>query len=243
MDWGLGHFAAPGYPSLDDITLSTPLLEPPPQHLSVPSFPPFLRQRRAFSNWFYYWALITNVVMRCTWSLSISMFVLPPSTSLLLALLEILRRGQWMILRIEHEYNTLTMEKQSPLSDPADPDAPIAYSGGDLLSPSRSRLAAIMSSVPSIRYTHRDYDDEIHTDDKGHPGLTPLDLVRSSFRESPQSWQDPREGHRRQAQSKPKPASIRGATEADLETYFFHGLRAEDSRAPLPLKKGICKTF
>jgi len=75
-----------------------------------------LRQKRGFKwEWFYYWAAASNLVGRLSWALSInpnSITALSKSTPLLtspqvrttlVAVVEVLRRGQWTMLRVENE--------------------------------------------------------------------------------------------------------------------------------------------
>ena len=66
--------------------------------------PPLLRPTRLYRRtWVYYAAMVTNFAGRVSWSLAISPHVLPPRWHLLLALVEISRRGQWSLLRLENQ--------------------------------------------------------------------------------------------------------------------------------------------
>jgi hypothetical protein len=69
-------------------------------------FPPFLRKKRALSHsWVYYYAIVSNFIMRASWSVALSPHLkLPTAWNLILSLLEIIRRGQWKIFRLENEY-------------------------------------------------------------------------------------------------------------------------------------------
>jgi len=67
----------------------------------------FLRDRLMYPRWFYYWAILSDLVLRCSWTLTISASnVWPVSAdvfSSLIASLEVLRRGQWNLIRLENE--------------------------------------------------------------------------------------------------------------------------------------------
>lgn len=64
-----------------------------------------LRSNMKFSRAFYYWAIISNFILRCSWGLALSPNV-GTSNDLVLFLLqmaEIFRRVQWFIIRVEWE--------------------------------------------------------------------------------------------------------------------------------------------
>eukprot|EP00010_Vexillifera_abyssalis_P008264 CAMPEP_0201545094 /NCGR_PEP_ID=MMETSP0173_2-20130828/1643_1 /ASSEMBLY_ACC=CAM_ASM_000268 /TAXON_ID=218659 /ORGANISM="Vexillifera sp., Strain DIVA3 564/2" /LENGTH=252 /DNA_ID=CAMNT_0047953403 /DNA_START=434 /DNA_END=1192 /DNA_ORIENTATION=- len=82
MDWALWRCQKPGF-----------------------SFPKGLRQKRLYSwTWVYYFAMVTNFFMRCSWAIAISVNnLVPPYWSMLMAAVEIFRRAQWLVFRIENE--------------------------------------------------------------------------------------------------------------------------------------------
>merc|ERR1712118_408291 len=78
-----------------------------------PSTERFHRARRMYPSFFYSVISLLNVMLRMTWALN----MLPGSTItrdplvnhlvvLIVALLELYRRSQWLILRVEHEHLT-----------------------------------------------------------------------------------------------------------------------------------------
>lgn len=88
------------YTSSWDITMDWSLLQRRARY-------PFLRNELVFEHYWpvYYWAIITNVVIRFAWII----YLLPgPATNLLrifiIALLEALRRWQWNFFRLENEH-------------------------------------------------------------------------------------------------------------------------------------------
>jgi len=68
-----------------------------------------LRQIIAFSSWFYYWAIVSDLVLRLTWCISVPLnpvdypWVRSVKYATFIALLELFRRWQWSLLRIENE--------------------------------------------------------------------------------------------------------------------------------------------
>ncbi|TNV84614.1 hypothetical protein FGO68_gene2192 [Halteria grandinella] len=68
-----------------------------------------LRKKKMFPAWFYYCAITTNLIMRFMWVLNINSKTFPKFMTenllngLLLSFIEILRRAQWAVLRIENE--------------------------------------------------------------------------------------------------------------------------------------------
>jgi hypothetical protein len=101
--WSFDHFPSPR--AHDKLDSSRPLMK---SSSLENDFPWRLRSKRKFGSWFYYWALASNLVMRLSWSLTITSWSfypdLPPSWSDILAFVEIGRRAQWMVIRIEFEY-------------------------------------------------------------------------------------------------------------------------------------------
>jgi hypothetical protein len=58
-----------------------------------------------FPRFFYYWAVLSNVVLRCSWVVALSPNIATSSDIVLFALqmAEIFRRMQWLMLRVEWE--------------------------------------------------------------------------------------------------------------------------------------------
>jgi len=118
--WSFDHFPSPRtsteFPPSPRLSteFSKPLLSTTPESV----FPWRLRARRKFGSWFYYWAIFSNLVMRLTWSMTITAWSffpdLPPNYSDVFAFFEILRRAQWMIIRIEFEYWNLRAKYSPP---------------------------------------------------------------------------------------------------------------------------------
>lgn len=69
------------------------------------SFPPLLRRARVYSTPVYYFAMCSNLVARFFWSISLSVgqTLLPHNWSNGAALVEILRRFQWLVIRVENK--------------------------------------------------------------------------------------------------------------------------------------------
>eukprot|EP00051_Salpingoeca_urceolata_P016313 m.215791 g.215791 ORF g.215791 m.215791 type:complete len:516 (+) comp18645_c0_seq7:266-1813(+) len=67
----------------------------------------FLRERLVYPKWMYYIALVTNFFARISWALAISPHFCEVSCKLFFGLVEIARRGQWSIIRVENEFLTL----------------------------------------------------------------------------------------------------------------------------------------
>jgi hypothetical protein len=67
----------------------------------------YLRPKIMFPPWFYYYAMVSNTVMRHFWILSVIKFSDPINKSQLIlftqALVEGFRRAQWSLIRIENE--------------------------------------------------------------------------------------------------------------------------------------------
>ena len=64
-----------------------------------------LRPELKFSRIFYYWAIMSNIILRCSWAVALSPNV-GTSNDLLLFVLqiaEIFRRMQWFVIRVEWE--------------------------------------------------------------------------------------------------------------------------------------------
>ena len=68
-----------------------------------------LRQHIAFSCWFYYWAIVSDLLLRLTWCITVPLnpidhpWVRSVKYATVIALLELFRRWQWSLLRIENE--------------------------------------------------------------------------------------------------------------------------------------------
>ncbi|MCO5589729.1 hypothetical protein L7F22_043697 [Adiantum nelumboides] len=88
------------YTSSWDITMDWSLLQPRARY-------PFLRNELVYEQYwpFYYWAMITNVILRFGWTIYL---MGGPAGSLtrifIIAFLEMLRRWQWNFLRLENEH-------------------------------------------------------------------------------------------------------------------------------------------
>ena len=63
----------------------------------------FLRPTLSFPPAVYYVAIVFNLFMRASGSFAISQNICQQSCSLTLGLCEILRRGMWTVLRVEHQ--------------------------------------------------------------------------------------------------------------------------------------------
>ena len=75
-------------------------------------FPFFLRAQRAYSSTgFYYWALISNAIMRCSFAIALTTSV-PYNWGMLMAVVEIFRRAQWILLRVEVKHFELLNQQQ-----------------------------------------------------------------------------------------------------------------------------------
>ena len=75
-----------------------------------------LRPELKFSRIFYYWAIMSNIILRCSWAVALSPNV-GTSNDLLLFVLqiaEIFRRMQWFVIRVEWESNK-TASTANPL--------------------------------------------------------------------------------------------------------------------------------
>ena len=71
---------------------------------NAPSFG--LRKTLLYRNhtWVYYLAIFNNFWMRCSWSFALSVNQVPKNWSLVTAVVEIVRRGQWLVFRLENEH-------------------------------------------------------------------------------------------------------------------------------------------
>eukprot|EP01138_Halocafeteria_seosinensis_P015804 gb/GECG01016128.1/.p1 GENE.gb/GECG01016128.1/~~gb/GECG01016128.1/.p1 ORF type:complete len:498 (+),score=40.29 gb/GECG01016128.1/:1-1494(+) len=63
-----------------------------------------LRPRTMFSKKFYYVAMVTNAFGRVAWAFGISPHQYPEEWTLWLQTVEVLRRIQWLVFRVENEY-------------------------------------------------------------------------------------------------------------------------------------------
>lgn len=68
----------------------------------------FLRAEIGFKNhvWFYYFAIVSNVLLRFTWVIYLPQAPIPSVQlrGFIVALLEVFRRFQWNLLRVESEH-------------------------------------------------------------------------------------------------------------------------------------------
>eukprot|EP00163_Fabomonas_tropica_P014171 TRINITY_DN2585_c1_g8_i1.p1 TRINITY_DN2585_c1_g8~~TRINITY_DN2585_c1_g8_i1.p1 ORF type:complete len:378 (-),score=38.65 TRINITY_DN2585_c1_g8_i1:21-1154(-) len=74
--------------------------------------------------WVYYAAMVSNFFARCAWSLAISPHAAPADWSLALAMVEILRRAQWKVFRME---NSELRDRAKTCGDHADLEQPPGY--------------------------------------------------------------------------------------------------------------------
>lgn len=91
----------------------------------------FLRNKLLYSKYYYYFAMVSNLLLRCSWTLSISNTnawpVSPTTFSAVVASLEVIRRGQWNIIRLENEHlhykekYTATHSVQLPFANDENP--------------------------------------------------------------------------------------------------------------------------
>jgi hypothetical protein len=92
-----------------------------PLHQPSTAFPPLLRPTRLYSfTAGYYMILVFDLLARGSWAFAISVNGLPPLWSPLMALVEVIRRGLWMLLRTEHE---LVVLLKQTIPSAATPDA------------------------------------------------------------------------------------------------------------------------
>jgi len=103
--FGSGSFE---YAKVEGANTLSPISAQSPEPNVSPNFPWRLRAHRKLGTGFYYFALVSNLLMRFSWSLAITAWSFypdfPPSWADILAFVEIGRRAQWMIIRIEFEY-------------------------------------------------------------------------------------------------------------------------------------------
>mmetsp|Transcript_36601 Transcript_36601/g.93563 ORF Transcript_36601/g.93563 Transcript_36601/m.93563 type:complete len:373 (-) Transcript_36601:118-1236(-) len=102
------------YSYLWDILMDWSLLERVPQEEGGWSWGPFhklrLRKKRGYpATWFYGFAAASNLIGRLMWTATITVHVghtgpLPQAFTTVVALVEVLRRGQWAVLRLENEH-------------------------------------------------------------------------------------------------------------------------------------------
>jgi len=79
----------------------------------------FLRDKIVYPKWMYYFAILTNSILRMTWLTSlpgVNLYVDDEIKVFLLSVLEIYRRSQWSLFRIENE-NTNNPEKYRTILD------------------------------------------------------------------------------------------------------------------------------
>lgn len=98
-----------------DLTLLTRYRNPPPSHSSpnlldpAPTYPYGLRPARYFhSAKIYYYAIVIDLLLRCTWSFKLSPhldhFNDLEGGIFLMEILEVARRWMWIFLRVETEW-------------------------------------------------------------------------------------------------------------------------------------------
>ncbi|XP_077211980.1 uncharacterized protein LOC143847152 isoform X2 [Tasmannia lanceolata] len=68
-------------------------------------------------QWVYYWAILSNLILRCTWTYKLSAHLRHNYlTVFTIAALEILRRFQWVFFRVENEWNKMVLKPSLQLS-------------------------------------------------------------------------------------------------------------------------------
>lgn len=68
-------------------------------------------------RWVYYWAIGSNLVLRCTWTYKLSAHLRHNYlTVFTIAALEILRRFQWIFFRVENEWNKMALKPSLQVS-------------------------------------------------------------------------------------------------------------------------------
>ena len=113
---------------------------------------PQIRARRLYPDSVYIAALIFNLFGRISWALAISPEFCRHSCRLLVGLLEIVRRGIWLVLRVEYATCNLEWQPQQQLPTPGGHNSSNASKGaaalpGSLLAnDERTRLISNISS-------------------------------------------------------------------------------------------------
>jgi hypothetical protein len=64
----------------------------------------FLRNNLAYHKWFYYFAIFTNFVIRASWTIKYIPNLESDKSHFIQSILEVVRRFQWYIIRVENEY-------------------------------------------------------------------------------------------------------------------------------------------
>ncbi|XP_026410892.1 SPX and EXS domain-containing protein 5-like isoform X1 [Papaver somniferum] len=110
--------------------------------LSVPSRIFKFRNPSILSNllhgqqWVYYWAVGSNLILRCTWTYKLSAHLRHNYiTVLTFTTLEMLRRFQWIFFRVENESNKISHKQgvQFPLNDtPKEEERLLSSNGHDV---------------------------------------------------------------------------------------------------------------
>ncbi|XP_058102336.1 uncharacterized protein LOC131246336 isoform X2 [Magnolia sinica] len=68
-------------------------------------------------QWVYYWAIISNLVLRCTWTYKLSAHLRHNYlTVFTITALEMLRRFQWVFFRVENEWNKMALKPSLQVS-------------------------------------------------------------------------------------------------------------------------------
>ncbi|XP_068659915.1 uncharacterized protein [Aristolochia californica] len=62
-------------------------------------------------QWVYYWAIVSNLILRCTWTYKLSAHLRHNYlTVFTITILEMLRRFQWVFFRVENEWNKMALK-------------------------------------------------------------------------------------------------------------------------------------
>jgi hypothetical protein len=100
--WALCALSSSSFSLYWDLVKDWGLLQP-----DSPTY--LLRSKLLFSPIVYYWAIVTNAMMRVVWIVNISpntfgINLSPPFLTMLVAAVEICRRFQWNVFRLENEF-------------------------------------------------------------------------------------------------------------------------------------------
>eukprot|EP01018_Ginkgo_biloba_P028947 Gb_15995 [translate_table: standard] len=76
---------------------------------------PFLRPNLLYGHrWVYYWAVGSNLLLRCAWTYKLSSHLRHNYlTVFTMAALEMIRRFQWIFFRVENEWNKMSLKPNS----------------------------------------------------------------------------------------------------------------------------------
>jgi len=86
-----------GYTILWDLLMDWALLRKKPTA-------PLLRRVLLYRPIWYYFAMATNTIARCLWILTLQSAWCYAGCSFIFSFVEMFRRGQWMVYRMEHQY-------------------------------------------------------------------------------------------------------------------------------------------